>query len=72
VTLISGEKTLVRLVSPAHSYLSSSDPRVHFGLGTVDKVDMIEVVWANGSREHFKVDAIDRELTVRKGDGDAA
>jgi hypothetical protein len=71
VTLTSGDKRLVRLVTSAYSYLSSSEPRAHFGLGPINKVDTIEVVWANGSREHFTVDAVDQELTVRKGDGDS-
>ncbi len=71
LTLASGEKRLVRLVSPAQSYLSSSDPRVHFGLGADDRAGRIEVVWPDGSEEHFEVAAIDRELTVVKGHGDA-
>jgi hypothetical protein len=32
-------------------YLSQSDPRIHFGLGSdVEKVDRIEVVWTDGRR----------------------
>ena len=35
------------------SYLSHSDPRLHFGLGTRTKVDSIEVRWPNGTVQRF-------------------
>ncbi len=35
------------------SYLSHSDPRLHFGLGTRTKVDSIEVRWPNGTLQRF-------------------
>ncbi|GIS63669.1 MAG: hypothetical protein CM1200mP2_58940 [Planctomycetaceae bacterium] len=41
---------------PASSYLSSSDPRVHFGLGDVDRVTSIEVDWPDGTREVFRAE----------------
>jgi hypothetical protein len=71
VTLTSGDKRLVRLMTPAYSYLSSSEPRAHFGLGSNSEVDTIEVVWADGTKELFKVDAVDQQLIIRKGDGNA-
>ena len=35
------------------SYLSHSDKRLHFGLGTRTKVDSIEVRWPNGAVQRF-------------------
>ena len=35
------------------SYLSQSDRRLHFGLGTRTKVDSIEVRWPNGAVQRF-------------------
>ena len=35
------------------SYLSHSDPRLHFGLGIRAKVDSIEVRWPNGTVQRF-------------------
>ena len=40
-------------LNPGSSYLCSNDPRVHFGLGPVDRVDALEVVWPDGSEELF-------------------
>jgi hypothetical protein len=69
VTVVAGGKRFVRPVLPGYSYASSSDPRVHFGLGGIDRIEAIEVTWPDGSREHFKADGVDRELTIRKGEG---
>jgi len=69
VTLTAGEKRFVRLVLPGYSYASSSDPRVHFGLGEIERIDAVEVNWADGSRESFDVDGVNRQITVQKGKG---
>jgi hypothetical protein len=51
------------------SYLSSNDPRPHFGLGQATKVDDLEVHWPSGKLEHFTVPAVDRILTLTEGTG---
>jgi hypothetical protein len=51
------------------SYLSSSDMRVHFGLGDADKVDRVEIHWAGGPVEKFDLPAVDRIFTVEEGKG---
>ena len=69
VTVVADGKRFVRLVLPGYSYASSSDPRVHFGLGRIDRIEAIEVAWPDGSREHFKADGVDREVMLHKGEG---
>ena len=51
------------------SYGSTSDPRVHFGLGTATKVDKVEVDWPDGVKEFVTVPALDRFFTVTEGKG---
>ena len=51
------------------SYLSSNDPRPHFGLGQATKVDDIEVHWPSGKVEHFTVPGVDRIVTIKEGTG---
>ncbi len=51
------------------SYGSSSDPRVHFGLGSAEKTDKIEIQWPGGSRQEIVVPWIDRIFTVVEGKG---
>jgi enediyne biosynthesis protein E4 len=51
------------------SYASSSDPRLHFGLGTATVVDKVEILWPDGAREEIKNPPIDRIVTVTEGKG---
>jgi enediyne biosynthesis protein E4 len=53
------------------SYLSTNDPRPHFGLGQATSVDDIEVHWPSGTVEHFTVPGVDRIVPIKEGDGSA-
>jgi len=54
------------------SYSSSSDLRVHFGLGPASEVDKLEIQWPSGKLEVLTKPPIDRILTVVEGKGIAA
>ncbi len=69
ITVVAGEKNLTRWVNPGYSYLSSSDPRAHFGLGAATAVDQIVVEWPDGTTETFPGIKADQILTIRKGTG---
>src|SRR5207248_5493955 len=43
VTLSAGGKKRLGLCLRAYSYLSSNDPRVHFGLGKTNRVDSLQI-----------------------------
>ena len=58
-------------LNPSSSYLSSHDPRVHFGLGQVESIDKIEVVWPDGSREMFRGGPVNEFRVVARGAGEA-
>jgi hypothetical protein len=51
-------------VSPAASYLSSNDPRVHCGLGSFDRLDRVRVQWPDGGEEVIENVAVDRILRI--------
>jgi len=51
------------------SYGSSSDQRVHFGLGTTAKVEKVEIDWPSGTKEEIVVPGVDRILRVVEGQG---
>jgi enediyne biosynthesis protein E4 len=63
-----GGETRTAWLHPAESYLCSSEPCAHFGLGLADSVDSIEVLWPDGVRETF-TGAVDRRVELRKGEG---
>ncbi len=69
VTVVAGEQRFLAPVLPNASYQSASDARVHFGLGAIDTVDHIEVVWPDGRMERFAVAGVDRVLVLRQGTG---
>jgi len=71
VRVRSAGKEQLRLIHPAQSYLSSSSPVAHFGLGAAAHVDTIEVSWPDGTREVFPGGAVDRRLELRQGEGRA-
>ena len=69
VTLRTESRTLTGYVLPGSSYLSSSDPIVHFGLGVTDEIQVIEVQWQDGSRERFPGTTANQRTTVYQGKG---
>jgi len=50
-------------------YSSSSDPRVHFGLGAAGVVERLEVTWPSGIRQSLGRVRADQILTVREPEG---
>jgi len=64
-----GDRRWLRWMHPAESYLSSSEPRAHFGLGTLTAIDEVQVTWPNGDQETFPGDAVDQRIELRKGEG---
>jgi len=51
------------------SYGSSSDQRVHFGLGQSSKIEKIEIHWPSGLKQEIMVPAVDRIFSVAEGKG---
>ncbi len=49
------------------SYGSSSDQRVHFGLGPATKVEKVEIQWPSGTKQELAAPAIDRIFSVEEG-----
>ena len=51
-------------VTTSSSYLSASDPRVHFGLGNVAAEVAIEIRWPSGIVQTVKHVRVDRQVQV--------
>ena len=63
VTVITGDKRQVRERQSGGSYLSSHDPRLHFGLDTATRVD-IEIRWPDGIVQRLDDIAADQILRI--------
>ncbi len=69
VVVRSGDRSWVDEVRSGSSYNSSSDLRLHFGLGKSAFLSSIEVRWPNGESETFAPQAVDRMLEITEGSG---
>ncbi|HUA97351.1 MAG TPA: CRTAC1 family protein [Terracidiphilus sp.] len=68
VTVRCGSKVQVQELMSQSSYVSSNDPRLHFGLGSAANVD-IEVRWPLGLVENYKNVAVNQLVSLREGTG---
>ena len=59
----------LRTVQTAYSYQASNDPRVHFGLGDIERVDRVRVRWLSGYRERFGPFDASHLYELREGAG---
>lgn len=64
VRAVVGTTSQWAMVSTSGGYLSSSDPRVHFGLGASALVDSVEIRWPSGIRQTLKRVAADQFLEI--------
>jgi enediyne biosynthesis protein E4 len=51
------------------SFASSSDPRLHFGLGPATTIEKVEIIWPSGAKETVKLPGVDAFYTVTEGQG---
>src|ERR1700681_4561506 len=67
ISVTAGTRTLVDEVRSGSSYNSSSDMRVHFGLGSATKVNSVQIRWPSGLLEHFDNLPSDTLQTLKEG-----
>ena len=63
-----GETMQTQELLSQSSFLSSNDPRLHFGLGAARKVNL-RVRWTNGIWQDIGEVAADQLVTVKEGEG---
>jgi hypothetical protein len=67
VTVKAGGRTQVRDIASGDSFMSTHDPRPHFGLGAAATVDEVDVRWPDGSHTVLKDVPARQFLTVTQG-----
>jgi hypothetical protein len=68
VTTGSGRR-LYNHVTTSVGFMSSSDRRVHFGLGAETKIDRVEIRWPSGIVQRLEQPAVDRIVKVEEPTG---
>ncbi len=64
--LTAGGKKQYLYQSPYRGYMSTVDDRAHFGLGTVKRVDSLEVIWPDSRYQVLTGLEVDRPVTVKQ------
>jgi len=67
IMITAGGLTQIDEVRSADSYVSSSDVRVHFGLGNASVIEQLQVRWPDGTVEKRTGLAINKEHVIRQG-----
>jgi len=68
VKVIAGDLVQTDVVLSGGSYLSQNDLRLHFGLGSKDHVDRVEILWPDGKMEVRSNLAADRFYTIKESE----
>ena len=71
VEVTSGGRVQTDEVRSGASYLSQSDLRLHFGLGTATSIERVVVYWPSGRVEEYADLGIDRDHLLVEGKGKA-
>ena len=69
VVVEGAKRNWVDEVRSGSSYNSSSDLRLHFGLGSETAVKRVSVRWPSGGKESFAVEGVDRMVEFVEGKG---
>ena len=64
VRIVTADGPQVRTLTLARGYLSTSEPIVHFGLGSNTRIQRLTVDWPSGRRQAFSDLAADRRYTI--------
>ncbi|HXI03358.1 MAG TPA: CRTAC1 family protein, partial [Candidatus Saccharimonadales bacterium] len=68
VTVQADGKKMIRDLASSGSYVSAHDPRLHFGLGSAAKADVVQVDWPGGARTTRRDVAARTVLHLKPGD----
>jgi hypothetical protein len=69
VKAAAGDLIQVDEVRSGGSYLSQNDLRIHFGLGSHERVDRVDILWPSGKTETLTSLAADHFYAVKEGEG---
>jgi hypothetical protein len=69
VKVVAGGREQVDEVSSGSSYYSHNDLRLHFGLGSAEQADRLEVAWPSGAIEKLENVRAGQIVVIQEGRG---
>lgn len=69
VRVFAGDQIMIDEVHSGRGYQSHFGSRLHFGIGTHDQVDQIEVRWPDGKLEKFSMREANQHVRLEQGTG---
>jgi hypothetical protein len=67
IRVVAGGISQIREIAGGGSYLSQSELRANFGLGTVTSADLVELAWPSGFKQSFRDVRADKFYLVEEG-----
>jgi enediyne biosynthesis protein E4 len=67
VALAAGGRKQIKQRTGGGSYQSASDPRLHFGLGSSDRIESVEARWPSGRLDRYEHLAADQFYHLIEG-----
>ena len=64
VRLYAGDRTLMREIDGGSSFASQHSSTAHFGLGTIDVVDSLEITWPGGNKQVLRNVAVNQNVLI--------
>lgn len=69
--LFAGGETQMQEYQPVKGYMSSGDPRLHFGLGSQPKADSIHILWPSGKQSRLYAIPANQQLRPKETEASA-
>lgn len=69
VKVVAGDLTQIADAKGGMSYQSAQDPRIHFGLGHREKVDLVQITWPSGKTDELSSLSANQFLEIKEGSG---
>jgi hypothetical protein len=69
VVCVTGKFRQIDEVRSGGSFFSQNDFRLHFGLGSASRIDLLEIHWPSGTVESIRNLEVDRILKVKESLG---
>ncbi|TWU58220.1 ASPIC and UnbV [Rubripirellula reticaptiva] len=69
VTVVAGDRTWTQFCQAGDGYLCKNEPLMSFGVGSINRLDRIDVSWPSGKSQTFPDPPVDTRVLLIEGSG---